>query len=78
MKDRIITIATAAISLGALLAVGALVWAGIQYTKSMGDDEKLKKAKSSIIFTLIGLILLMAAFPLVDIIINFVYKIADQ
>lgn len=73
VKDRIVDIAKKAIAFGALLAVGAIVWAGIQYTKSFGEDESLKKAKNTGIYAVIGLILLMSAFGLVDIIINFIY-----
>jgi hypothetical protein len=74
-RDRITLIANALISLGAVLAVGALVWAGIQYTKAFGDDESLKKAKNTGIYALIGLILLIASFGLVDIFIRFIYQI---
>ncbi len=78
IKERVKTIATWAISLGALFAVGALVWAGIQYTKAYGEDESLKKAKTTWIYALIGLFLLMASFGLVNIFINFVYTVAGQ
>lgn len=61
-KKQIRDIATGAISFGALLAVGALVWSGIQYTKALGEDEKLKKAKMTGIYSLIGLILLLTSF----------------
>lgn len=75
IQQRVGEIATGAISLGALLAVGAIVWAGIQYTKSFGDDEKLKKAKTTGIYAVIGLILMMLSFSLVDVIINFIFKV---
>ena len=76
IKDRVKNIAKWAISLGALLAVGALVWAGIQYTKAYGEDESLKKAKTTGVYALIGLLLLMASFGLVNIFVNFVYSLA--
>jgi hypothetical protein len=44
-KEMIVRIATRVISYGALFAVAALVYSGIQYTLSYGDDEKIKKAK---------------------------------
>lgn len=78
IKERVKTIATWAISLGALFAVGALVWAGIQYTKAYGEDESLKKAKTTGIYALIGLFLLMASFGLVNIFVNFVYTVTGQ
>ncbi len=53
MKARIVNIAKKTIQFGALLAVGALVFAGIQYTTSYGDDEKLKHAKTTGIFAVV-------------------------
>ena len=78
VKDRIVKIATWAIALGALLAVGAIVWAGIQYTKAYGEDEQLKKAKNTGVYALIGLILLLTSFMLVDVFINLVYTVVGQ
>lgn len=74
--DRVKGIAEKAIILGGILAVGALVWAGIQYTTAYGDDEKLKHGKTTGIYAAIGLILLMAWFGLVDIFLKFIFKIA--
>ncbi len=78
VQDRITKIAKWAISLGALLAVGAIVWAGIQYVKAFGDDEQLKKAKTTGIYAVIGLLLMMASFWLVDIFINFLFQITSK
>jgi Type IV secretion system pilin len=64
------------IAFGSLFAIGAIVFSGIQYTTSYGDDEKVKKAKTTGIYAISGLLLLLLAFPLVDIIINFVYSLA--
>ena len=64
------------IEFGALFAIGAIVFSGIQYTTSYGEDEKVKKAKMTGIYALIGLFLLLLAFPLVNIIVNFLYSLA--
>ena len=69
---RVKSIAEKAITFGGILAVGALVWAGIQYTTAYGEDEKLKHAKTTGIYAAIGLLLLMAGFGLVDIFLNFI------
>lgn len=63
------------IAFGALFAIGAIVFSGIQYTTSYGDDEKVKKAKTTGVYAIIGLFLLLLAFPLVDIVVNFVYRL---
>jgi hypothetical protein len=49
----VINIAKQVIAFGALFAIGALVFTGIQYTISYGDDEKVKKAKTTGIYALI-------------------------
>jgi hypothetical protein len=78
VKEMIILIANGAISLGALLAVWSLVWSGIQYTKSFGAEERLKKAKLTGIYSIIGLLLLLISFTSVDIFINFIYTITGN
>lgn len=73
-----IKVAERAIQFGALFAVGMIVFAGIRYIVSAGDDEKLKGAKNTAITALIGLILLGIAFPLVDVIIGFFYSLGSN
>lgn len=46
-KEFVKKIVTQVVTFGALFAVGAIVWAGIQYTKSFGDDEAVKQAKNT-------------------------------
>ena len=77
IKKLVIKISEQVIAFGALFAVGAVVFSGIQYTTSYGDDEKIKKAKNTGVYALIGLILLLVAFPSVDIVINFIYSLAS-
>lgn len=75
-KEKLVTIVNGFLRFGALFAVGAIVFAGVQYTTSYGDDEKIKKAKTTWVYALIWLFILLISFPLVDIIVNFVYGIA--
>ncbi len=74
IKALITSISKNVISFWALFAIGAIVFSGIQYTTSYWDDEKVKKAKTTGIYALMGLFLLLLAFPLVDIMVNFVYS----
>jgi hypothetical protein len=53
IQKLVISIAKQVIAFGALFAIGALVFTGIQYTMSYGDDEKIKKAKNTGIYALI-------------------------
>ena len=77
MQILITSIAEKVIAFGALFAIGAIVFSGIQYTTSYGDDEKVKKAKTTGIYALIGLLLLLLAFPLVNIVIRFIYSLGE-
>jgi len=52
------------ISISALIAVISLVKAGIEYILSAGDETKIEKAQKSLIYTLIGLIMVFIA-PLI-------------
>jgi hypothetical protein len=47
IKALIKSVAKTVIGFGALFAIGAIVFSGIQYTTSYGDDEKVKKAKTT-------------------------------
>ena len=51
-----------------LLAILALSWGGIQFLISYGSDEKVKKAKHTIIYSLLGVILSIAAYGIIDIV----------
>jgi uncharacterized membrane protein len=75
MKELVTSIAEKVIAFGALFAIGAIVFSGIQYTTSFGDDEKTKKAKMTGIYALTGLLLLLVAFSLVNIIVTFIYNL---
>ena len=73
IKALVRSIAKTVLAFWALFAIGAIVFSGIQYTTSYGDDEKVKKAKTTGVYAIIGLLLILLAFPLVDIVVNFVY-----
>lgn len=73
LQQKAVQIANRAITLGALFAIGALVWAGIQYNSSFWEDERVKHAKNTMIFAIIGLLILMISFPFVTVIVNFIY-----
>ena len=53
-----------AISLSVLMAVVALIIAGFLYILAMGDEEKTEKATKSLIFAIVGLVIVFVA-PLV-------------
>lgn len=51
-----------------LLAILALSWGGIQFLTSMGSDEKVKHAKHTIIYSLVGVLLSVVAYTIIDIV----------
>ena len=57
-----------AIRLAIALAVIALIIGGYQYVTAFGNEEKHKIAKNTIIYALIGLVLAITAFGIVQII----------
>ena len=59
---------TYAIRIAVALSVIAIIIGGYQYVTAYGDEEKHKKAKNTIIYALIGLVLAMTAFGIVQII----------
>lgn len=51
---------------GVVLSLGALIWGGIQYTKSRGDEEMVQRARMTIIYAIVGLIIIAFAFVVVQ------------
>ena len=57
------------------MAVGAIVFAAILYVAAIGDGEKIKKAKTSLKFAIIGFAVMLLSFPIVNAIVNLIYGI---
>lgn len=53
-----------------VVAVVMIILGGVSYTTSQGDPEKIKKGKNTILYGIIGLVVAMLAFAVV----NFVLK----
>ena len=65
-----------AIALAGLVAVGYLVYSGIQYIMSNGDDGKVDQATKGITYAIIGLIICFIAVLIVNFVINRVLGVA--
>lgn len=63
-----------AITISAVIAVVSLIISGFKYILSFGDDKKIKTATSSIIFSLIGLVLVFIAPTVIKFVINTLLK----
>lgn len=59
----------------ALLVVGALsvimlIWGGIRYIVSGGDSKKVTDAKNTILYAIIGLVIAVLAYAIVNFVLN--------
>lgn len=52
------------------IAVAAIVYGGVIYITAAGNEESVKKAKSIILYSIIGLVVALLAYVIVDFVIN--------
>jgi hypothetical protein len=57
-----------------LIAVFMVIFGGIQYATSAGDSGKTKKAKNTIMYGLIGLVIALLAFTIVEFVLSNIFK----
>ena len=60
--------------LAGIVAVGMIIFAGIQYLTANGEPSKAKKAMDTIIFSVVGLIIVIAAFAITKFVVDNVGK----
>ena len=63
-------ILNAIIGVLALVAVVVMIVGGVSYMTSSGDADKIKKAKDTILYGLIGLVVCVLAFAIVNFVIS--------
>ena len=56
------------VTLAGLLAAGFFVWGGVGYITSSGNPEALDRSKKTIVYSAIGLAVVLAAFVLSNIV----------
>lgn len=56
--------------LAGAIAVVYIVLGGIHYTTSAGDMNKVKKAKDTILYAVIGLVVVIAAFAITNFVVG--------
>ena len=56
------------------MAVAFIIFGGFQYTTSAGDPGKVKKAKDTILYGIIGLVVAMLAYAIVNFVLSNVFK----
>ena len=70
----ILNIIQVTIGVLALVAVIVIIFAGVQYTTSAGNAGKVKKAKDSILYGIIGLVIAILAFAIVNFVLSSLTK----
>lgn len=70
LPNAVIAIINVIISISGILAVLFIIVGGVQYMTSQGDVAKIQKAKHTILYAVIGLIIVILAFAIVNFIIN--------
>ena len=68
--DLIVNILQILLSLVGLVAVVFLVWGAFKYMASSGDEERVKAAKSTMINALIGLVIVLLSYAIVQAVAN--------
>ena len=53
-----------------IISVIMLVWGGLRYILSGGDNKKITDAKNTILYAIIGLIIAVLAFAIVNFVLN--------
>lgn len=53
-----------------IVAVGVIIFGGVRYAISQGDPGKVKKAKDTIMYALIGLLVVLLAFAIVNFVLG--------
>lgn len=64
------TIFNAVLAAAGAVAVVFIIWGGIQYTLSQGDASKIKKAKDTLLYSIVGLIIVMFSFVILNYVIG--------
>ena len=68
--DRIPGAVMAVFSVVGIVVVGVIIFGGVRYSISQGDPGKVKKAKDTIMYAVIGLMVTLTAFAIVTFIVG--------
>ncbi len=74
LTDAVVGIINGIIGALGIVAVIVVIIGGVQYMTSSGDAAKVKKAKDTILYGIIGLIICVLAFAIVNFVIVNLFK----
>lgn len=76
VSSTVNTVINVAIGIIGLLAVIMIIIGGFQYTTSAGDSGKVTKAKNTIMYGVIGLVIALLAYAIVNFVLKNVFNIS--
>lgn len=70
LMPMISTILNVVFGVVGIVAVIMIIIGGVNYTMSQGDTQKIQKAKNTIMYGIIGLVIVLLAFAIVNFVLN--------
>ncbi len=74
LMNRVKIIINVALGILGLVAVVMIILGGLSYTTSAGDATKVKKAKDTIMYGVIGLVVALLAFAIVNFVLTSIFE----
>lgn len=73
LMETVSTIVNVILGVVGFIAVVMIIIGGISYTTSAGDASKVKKAKDTILYGVVGLVIALLAFAIVNFVLTSVF-----
>ena len=74
LQGNVVVILNAVIGVLSFVCVVVIIIGGVTYMTSSGDTSKVKKAKDTILYGIIGLVICVLAFAIVNFVITNIIK----
>jgi hypothetical protein len=78
VDQRVIQVINVVIYVVGIIAVGMIIFGGVRYAISQGDPGKVKNAKNAILYAIVGLIVTILAWAVVNFVISWAMKPAGS
>ena len=78
VENAIVAIINSIIAVLGLVAVAFIIYGGVQYMTSSGDSGKAKKARDTILYACVGLVVAALAFAITNFTISAINKSATE
>lgn len=72
LADFIKDIANVAMQIGGIVAVIFIIWSGFLFVSARGNEEQIKKARTTFFWTIIGTVILLGAYAAALAVVAFV------